>query len=337
MGKSSQAGRRYAQLMSTKLNVILIIAMAEWFVFGPFAHADDYPAKPVRFIVAFPAGGNSDLVARLVGQKLTDVLGRPFVIDNRGGAGGVIAEELVSRSAADGYTILLVSIAHVVNASLNKKLPYDSMRDFVPVSLVVSAPNVLVVHNSLGVQSVPELIELAKAKPGQLNYAASHGTSLHLAGELFKVMARVDIVNVNYKSGGLAVPDLEAGRVQMAFSVFSTALSLVKSGRIRALAVTSAKRSLVMPELPAVAEFVPGFELTGWHGILAPAGTPRAIVSRLGDEIAKIMRMPDVRNKFIAMGADPVGSTPEEFAAFRKTELAKLSKLVVIAGIKADD
>jgi tripartite-type tricarboxylate transporter receptor subunit TctC len=178
---------------------------------------------------------------------------------------------------------------------------------------------------------------LAKARPGQLNYAASHGTSLHLAGELFKVMAHVDIVNVNYKSGGLAVPDLEAGRVQMAFSVFSTALSLAKSGRIRALAVTSAKRSLVMPELPAVAEFVPGFELTGWHGILAPAGTSRAIVSRLGDEVAKIMRMPDVRNKFIAMGADPIGSTPEEFAAFRKTELAKLSKLVLIAGIKADD
>lgn len=323
--------------MSTKLNVILIITMVEWFVFGPPAHADDYPAKPVRFIVAFPAGGNSDLVARLVGQKLTDVLGRPFVIDNRGGAGGVIAEEIVSRAAADGYTILLVSIAHIVNASLNKKLPYDSIRDFVPVSLVVSAPNVLVVHNSLGVQSVPELIALAKAKPGQLNYAASHGTSLHLAGELFKVMARVDIVNINYKSGGLAVPDLEAGRVQMAFSVFSTALSLVKSGRIRALAITSAKRSLVMPELPAVAEFVPGFELTGWHGILAPAGTSRAIVSRLGDEIAKIMHMPDVRNKFIAMGADPVGSTPEEFAAFRKTELAKVTKLVSIAGIKADD
>ncbi len=322
--------------MSTKISVILIIAIAESFVFGPFAYADDYPTKPVRFVVAIPAGGNVDLVARLVGQKLTDALGRPFVIDNRGGAGGVIAEELVSKSTADGYTILMVSMAHVVNPSLNKKLPYDSIRDFMPVSLVVSVPNVLVVHHTLGVQSIPELISLAKAKPGQLNYASSHGTSLHLAGELFKTMARVDIVNVNYKSGGLAVPDLEAGRVQMAFSVMTTALSLVKSGRLRALAVTSAKRSLVMPELPAVAEFVPGFELTGWQGILAPAGTPHAIVFRLGDEIAKIMRMPEVRNKFISIGADPIGSTPEEFAAFRKTEFAKLTKLVLKAGIKAD-
>jgi tripartite-type tricarboxylate transporter receptor subunit TctC len=323
--------------MNAKLNVILVIAIVESLVFGPLARADDYPTKPVRFVVAIPAGGNVDLVARLVGQKLTDALGRPFVIDNRGGAGGVIAEELVSRSAADGYTILMVSIAHIVNPSLNKKLPYDSFRDFMPVSLVVSVPNVLVVHNSLGVQSVPELIALAKAKPGQLNYASSHGTSLHLAGELFKTMAGVDIVNVNYKSGGLAVPDLEAGRVQMAFSVITTALTLVKSGRIRALAVTSAKRSMVMPELPAIAEFVPGFELTGWQGILAPAGTSRAIVSRLSGEIARIMRVPEVRNKLVGMGADPVGSTPEEFAAFRKAELAKVTKLVLIAGIKADD
>ena len=322
--------------MGAKLSVILTIALVAGFMSEPFARADDYPTKPVRLVVAIPPGGNADLVARLVGQKLTDVLGRPFVVDNRGGAGGVIAEELVSRSAADGYTILLVSMAHVVNPSLNKTLPYDSIKDFMPVSLVVSVPNALVVHNSLSVHSVPELISLARAKAGQLNYASSHGTSLHLAGELFKAMAGVDIVNINYKSGGLAIPDLEAGRVQMAFSVITTALTLVKSGRMRALAVTSAKRSPVMPELPALAEIVPGFDLTGWQGILAPAGTSRAIVLRLSDEIAKIMRMPEVRNKLTAMGADPIGSTPEEFAAFRKTEFAKLSKLVLKAGIKAD-
>jgi tripartite-type tricarboxylate transporter receptor subunit TctC len=298
------------------------------------ANADSYPAKPVRFIVAFPPGGNADLVARLVGQKLADALGRPFVIDNRGGAGGVIGEELASRSAADGYTILLISLAHVVNPNLNRRLPYDPMRDLTPVSLVVSVPNALVVYKSLPVQSVPELIALARAKAGELNYASSYGTSLHICGELFKAMTGVNIVNVNYKSGGLAIPDLEAGRVHMAFSVITTAVSLVKAGRMRALAVTSAKRSPVMPELPAIAEFVPGYELTGWQGILAPAGTPRAIVSKLADEIAKIMRAPDVRNKLVGLGADPVGSTPEEFAAFRKTEFAKLAKLVARAGLK---
>ncbi len=305
-------------------------------VLGSAGYAENYPTRPVRFIVAFPPSGNADLMARLVGQKLTDALGRPFVIDNRGGAGGVVAEELAARSAADGYTILLVSLAHVVNPNLNKKLPYDPMKDFTPVSLVASVPNVLVVHKSLNARSVPELIALAKAKPGELNYASSHATSLHLAGELFKAMTGVDIVNINYKSGGLAVPDLESGRVQMAFSVITTALSMVKTGRMRALAVTSAKRSAVMPELPAISEFVPGYELTGWQGILAPAGTPRAVVSRLSESIVKIMRMPDVREKLTGMGAAPVGTTPEEFAAFRKSEFAKLAKLVSKAGIRAE-
>ena len=237
--------------------LVRIIVMAGWCLFGSLAYANGYPAKPVRFIVAFPPGGNADLIARLVGQKLSDGLGRPFVIDNRGGAGGVIGEEVAARSAPDGYTILLVSLAHVVNPHLSKKPTYDAMKDLAPVSLLVSVPNVLVVHKSVSVQSVPELIALAKSKPGDLNYASSHGTSLHIAGELFKSMAGVDIVNVNYKSGGLALPDLEAGRVQMAFSVITTAVSLVKGGRMRALAVTSAKRSPVMPELPAFSDREP--------------------------------------------------------------------------------
>jgi tripartite-type tricarboxylate transporter receptor subunit TctC len=183
---------------------------------------------------------------------------------------------------------------------------------------------------------VPQLIALAKAKPGELNYASSHATSLHIAGELFKSMAGVDIVNVNYKSGGLAVPDLESGRVQMAFSVLTTAVTLMKGGRMRGLAVTSAKRSQAMPDLPAISEFVPGYELTGWQAILAPAGTPRAIIAKLSDEMAKIMRTPDVRTKLIGVGADPIGSTPEEFAAYRKAESAKLTKLVAKAGIKGE-
>ena len=298
--------------------------------------AATYPSKPVRLIVAFPPGGNVDLVARLIAQKLGETYGRVFVIDNRGGAGGVVGEETAARSAPDGYTLLMTSLAHVVNPAMNRKLGYDPMRDLMPVSLVVSVPNALIVHRSLPVQSVPELITLAKAKPGELNYASSYGTTLHLAGELFKVSTGVDIVNVNYKSGGLAVPDIEAGRVQLAFSVITTAMTILKKGNVRALAVTSAKRSAVMPELPAIAEFVPGYEVTGWQGILAPAGTPAAIVSRLGQDIAAVMRTSDIRAKLLGMGADPVGSTPEEFIAFRKAELTRLTKLVAKAGIKAE-
>jgi tripartite-type tricarboxylate transporter receptor subunit TctC len=300
------------------------------------APAASYPEKPVRFIVAFPAGGNADLVARVIAQGLSSAFGRNFVIDNRGGAGGVVAEETTARAAPDGYTILEVSVTHVVNPSLHRKLNYDPMKELTPVSVVAAVPNVLVVHNSVGVKSVSELIALAKAKPAQLNYASSQGTSLHICGELFKAMAGVDIVNVNYRSGGLAVPDLEAGRVQMAFSSISTALSMAKMGRTRALAVTSAKRSLVAPELPAVAEFVPGYEMTGWQGILVPTGTPQPIVNRLSQEIARLVRQPEVQQRLVTMGADPVGSTPEEFARFRKAEFVKLSKLMSRAGIKSE-
>ena len=299
-------------------------------------HAAAWPDKPVRFIVAFPAGGNADLIGRLVSQGLTTAFGRNFIIDNRGGAGGVIAEEITAKSAPDGYTMLLVSITHVVNPNLHKKLPYNPQNDFTPVSLVASVPNVLVVNASVNVKTVPELIALAKARPGQLNYASSQGTSLHICGELFKAMAGVDIGNINYRSGGLAVPDLESGRVQMAFSSISTALAMMKTGKIRALAVTSAKRSEVAPDLPAIAEFVPGYEMTGWLGILVPAGTPPAIVNRLSQEIAKIVLQSETRQRLIAIGADPVGSSPEEFAGFRRAEFKKLSDLMAGAGIKPE-
>jgi len=303
---------------------------------GLACHAAAWPDKPVRVIVAFPAGGNADLIGRLVSQGLTTSLGRNFIIDNRGGAGGVVAEEITAKSAPDGYTMLLVSITHVVNPGLHKKLAFDPQKDFTPVSLVASVPNVLVVHASVNVKSVPELIALAKAKPGQLNYASSQGTSLHICGELFKTMAGVDITNVNYRSGGLAVPDLESGRVQMAFSSISTALAMMKTGRIRALAVTSAQRSQVAPDLPAIAEFVPGYQMTGWLGILVPAGTPSAIVNRLSQEIAKTVRESGIQQRLLAIGADPVGSSPEEFARFRQAEFKKLSELMAGAGIKPE-
>jgi tripartite-type tricarboxylate transporter receptor subunit TctC len=298
--------------------------------------AEVYPAKPVRFIVAFPPGGNADLMGRLAAQKLTDGLGRPFVVDNRGGAGGVIAEEIAARAVPDGYTLLFVSLAHTVSAAINKKLAYDPFQDLIPVSLLVSVPNVLVVHRSVAAQSVPDLIRLARSKPGEINYASSHATSLHIAGELFKTMTGTEIVNVNYKSGGLAIPDLESGRVHLSFSVMTTAISMLKNGRVRALAVTSAKRSPALPDLPTIAEFVPGYEVTGWQGLLAPRGTPRSIVTKLSAELARIMQMPDVRAKLVSMGADPIGSTPEEFAAFRKAELKRLTALAAKAGIKSE-
>jgi tripartite-type tricarboxylate transporter receptor subunit TctC len=222
----------------------------------------------------------------------------------------------------------LISISHVVNPLLNAKQAYDPVKDLTPVSLLVSVPNVLVVHNAVGIKSVPELIALAKSKPGQLNYASSVGTSLHLAGELFKAMAGVDIVAVNFKGGGLAAADLQTGRVQMSFAVFQTAQSLLKSGRLQALAITSAKRSQLLPEVPAIAESVPGCELTGWLGIVAPAGTAPAIVNKLSSEIAAIIRTPEVQNRLLSLGADPIGSTPAQFADFRKAEFAKVSKLM---------
>jgi tripartite-type tricarboxylate transporter receptor subunit TctC len=297
------------------------------------AHGADYPARPVRMIVAIPAGGNVDMVARLVGSKLSENLGKPFVVDNRGGAGGVIAEEITVRSPADGYTLLMVSLAHVVNPNLGTKLQYDPLNDLASVSQVTSVPNVLVVNNAVPARSVPDLIALAKARPGQLNYASSIGTTLYLGAELFKAMAGVDIVGINYKGGGLAVPDIEAGRVQMAFSVITTAVGAAKSGRIRMLAVTSPKRSPALPDLPAMAEYLPGYESTGWQGVLAPARTPRALIAKLSEEITIAMRSPDVRGKLQAMGSEPVGSTPEQFTAFRNAELTRVRALMAKAGI----
>jgi tripartite-type tricarboxylate transporter receptor subunit TctC len=224
-----------------------------------------------------------------------------------------------------------------MNPNLGMKLQYDPLRDLASVSQVTSVPNVLVVNASVPARSVPELIALAKSKPGQLNYASSHGTTLYLGAELFKTMAGVDIVNITYKSGGLAVPDLEAGRVQMAFSVITTAVNTIKSGRTRGLAVTSRTRSPALPDLPAIAEFLPGYESTGWQGVLAPVGTPRAVITKLAEEIAGAMRAPDVRAKLQSMGADSIGSTPEEFSAFRKAELARVRKLMAKAGIKAEN
>lgn len=293
-----------------------------------------YPDKPVRFIVAFPPGGNADLMARLVAQRLGEALGKPFVIDNRGGAAGLIGEEVTVRAAPDGYTLLLVSLAHAVNPRLNSKLNYNPLRDLAPVSLVAAVPNVLIIHNSVPVKSVTELITLARSKPGELTYAASMGTSLFIAGALFTSMAKLNIREISYKSGAGAIPDIEAGRVHMVFSVITTAMTTLKSGRVQALAVTSAKRSQVMPDLPAMSEYLPGFQVVGWQGILVPAKTPAAIITKLSETIASSMRTAEMQSRLISLGADAIGSTPQEFASFRNAEFARVGALMQDAGIK---
>jgi tripartite-type tricarboxylate transporter receptor subunit TctC len=301
--------------------VLLALAM-------PIAHAAAYPEKPVRFIVPYPPGGNADLMARLVAEKLTQYTGRNFVTDNRGGAGGVIGEEIGSRSPADGYTVVLVSTGHTLNPAMRRKLPYDPLKDFAAVSLLNAVPSVLVVHNSVNAKTLPEFIALAKSQPGKLNSVFSMGTTLHVALELFKTMAGVNIVGVTYKSGGLGALDLDAGRVHMSFAVMTTAVNMLKNGRVRVLAVTSAKRSRVMPDVPAMAEFLPGYDVVGWQGIVVPAGTPRPIIDSLSRLIGKAMNSPDVEERLSGMGSEAIGSTPDEFERFRVDEYNKLSKLM---------
>jgi len=301
------------------------------------AASQDYPVRPVRIIVPYPPGGNADIVGRLIAQKLGERLGQQVVIDNRGGAGGLIGQDIAAKATPDGYTITLVAVSHAVNPSLYKKLPYDSRRDFVPITLAVAVPNLLVVRPSLPVKSVAELIALAKSKPGSLSYGSSgNGTSLHLAGELFKSMTGTDMVRVVYKGSALAATDVFAGRIDLMFDVITTGLANSRAGRVRALGVTSAKRATVAPDIPAISEFVPGYASTGWQGFLAPRGTPAAIVGLLDKNIQAILAMPDVRARFLKMGADPVGIGTTELAAFIDNEMTKWARVLKAAGIKAE-
>lgn len=298
------------------------------------AAQQDYPTRPIRMIVPYPPGGNADILARLIGQKLGERLGQQVVVDNRGGAGGLIGQEIAAKAAPDGYTFTLVAVSHAVNPSLYKKLPYDSKRDFAPITLAVAVSNLLVVHPGLPAKSVPELISLAKSKPGSLSYGSSgNGTSLHLAGELFKSMTGTDVVRVVYKGSALAAIDLFAGRIHLMFDVITTGLTNSRAGRVRALGVTSAKRSAAAPDIPAISEFVPGYASTGWQGFLAPRGTPAAIVGLLDENIKAILALPDVRERFLKMGAEPIGIGTTKFAAFVDAEMAKWAKVLKAAGI----
>jgi tripartite-type tricarboxylate transporter receptor subunit TctC len=303
------------------------------------AQAQTYPSKPIRMVVPFTPGGTTDILARTVGQKMGEAWGQLVVVDNRPGAGGNIGSELVAKSAPDGYTLLMGTIStHAINASLYKRLPFDPTRDFAPVSRVGTLPNILIVHPSVPVKSVKELIELAKSKPGDLNFASSGvGTSLHLSGELFNSMAGVKLVHVPYKGSSPALADLLGGQVKIMFDNLPTALPHVKAGKLRPLAVTGTKRAAVLPEVPTVIESgLPGFEVTSWFAVFAPAKTAKDIITKLNGEIVKILNSADVKEKLTQLGVDAAPTTPEELAAFAKAETEKWGKVVKATGASAD-
>ena len=301
-------------------------------------YAQAYPVKPVRIIVPFPPGGVTDIFARIVGQKLTGMLGQPFVVDNRGGASGNIGVEIVAKSPSDGYTLLVTSATLAINPGLYPKLPFDVKRDLAPITLIASIPNILCVHPSLPVKSVKELIALAKARPGQLNFASSSsGTTSHLSGELLKAMSGVNITHVPYKGGGPMLTALLSGEVTIGFLTPINAQPQIKAGKLRALAVTSRQRLQIVPNLPTMIEGgLRDFESIQWFGALAPAGTPRDIVARLNNEMAKVLKLPDLRERAEAEGADLVGNAPEAFAAFLDAEINKWAKVIKISGARSE-
>lgn len=301
------------------------------------AFAQTYPAKTVRIVVGYPPGGPTDVIARTVAQKLTIALGQQVIVDNRPGASGMIGAEQVVKAAPDGYTLLTVPITYAVTPSVYPKMPYDAEKDLAPVALVASSPFILVVHPTLPVKTVKELIALAKSRPGQINYAsASTGGMPHLAGELFNMMTGVKLTHIPYKGAAPATVDLLAGQVSLMFNNMLSAMPLVKANKLRAVAVTSLKRSAAIPELPTIAETVKGFEASGWYGAFAPAATPKDIIAKLNAEINKLMRLPDVAQRLAGDGVEAASMTPAEFGAYLHSEIAKWGRVVQISGTKVD-
>ncbi len=298
-----------------------------------------YPARPVRLVVPFPAGGTTDLLARAVAQKLSEAWGQSVLVDNRPGAAGNIGAELVAKSAPDGYTLLMGTVGtHAINPSLYAKLPFDHVKDFAPVILVAGVPNVLVVNPALPAQSVAELVAYAKANPGKLNFASSgSGTSIHLSGELFRVLTGVQMTHVPYKGSAPALTDLLGGQVQLMFDNLPSSLAFIKGNRLRALAVTSTVRSTALPDVPTMVEAgVPNFAASSWFGVLAPAGTPREVVARINGEVAKWLVTPEARDKLSAQGAIAAGGSPDDFARHIGLETAKWAKVVKESGAKVE-
>ena len=320
--------------MMPRLPLLLLALAASVPGFG----AENYPARPVRMIVAVPPGGPADILARLVGPKLTEALGQTVVIDNRPGANGNIAYEMAARAAPDGYTFVLVAAGVVINPSLYREVRYDPLRDFTAITHGISVPNILIVHPSVPAASVSELVALAKGRPGKIAFAsAGNGTTGHLALELFKQRAGIDVVHVPYKGGRPALAEVVAGQVQALFSLALAATQQVKAGKVRALAISSGKRSAVAPGLPTIAELgFPGYEVVGWFGWLAPAKTPAAIVTRLNAEIVKSLNAPDVRERLLSQSSEPVGDSPQAFGAFMKSESGKWAAVIKRGGIRLE-
>jgi tripartite-type tricarboxylate transporter receptor subunit TctC len=304
---------------------------------SPLAAQTSYPTKPVKIVVPFLAGGTTDIIGRLVAQELSKA-GINAVVENRPGAGGNIGAEQVAKSPADGYTLFVGTVGtHGINASLYAKLPYDPIKDFAPVTLVASVPNVLVVHPSIPANNVKELIALVKAKPGKYNYASSgNGTSIHLSGELFKSMTGAFITHIPYRGSSAAIADVMGGQVDMMFDNLPTALPHIKSGKLKALGLTSAKQNSAVPGVPTIGQALPGYEASSWFGIFAPAGTPKEIVIKLNQVLVKAISTPEVRERLLTQGAEPVGNTPEQFADYVVAEIAKWAKVVKASGAKVD-
>jgi tripartite-type tricarboxylate transporter receptor subunit TctC len=302
------------------------------------SRADEYPSRPIRLIVPYTPGGPADIVARLLGQRLGEAIGTSVIVDNRGGANGIIGTELAARAVPDGYTLLFGTIqTHGVNPSLFAKLSYDPVKDFAPVAPATTFPFLLAVTPALPASSVASLIALAKAKPGTLNYSsAGTGTGTHLAGELLKSMAQIDITHVPYKGGGDALTDVIAGRIEMTFVGVPAALPFIKAGSLKALAISGTRRLTELPDVPTVAETLPGFDVSSWNGFFAPAGTPIAIVKRLNEQIGRIVLLPEIKDRLMTLGAEPMTATPEQFGTFVRAEIAKWRSVVKTANIKTE-
>lgn len=297
-----------------------------------------YPTKPIRLVVPFAPGGSNDIMARLIGQKFTESFKEQVVVDNRGGASGIIGTDIASKAPPDGYTLLMMSLTLAVNPSLYRKLPYDTQKDLTPVTLVASAPLMLVINPSIPAKSAKELIAYAKANPNKLNFGSGGpGTTPHLAGEMLKMMAGVQMTHVPYKGGGPALTDLVGGQIQLMLENIPSTLPFAKSGRLRALAVSGLKRSALVPDLPTLDEAgLKGYEIVGWNGLFVPAGTPQPIVSRLHEATVKALAQPDMKERLATLGAEGVGSSPDAFRAFFKAEIAKWAGVVKAAGLKVE-
>ena len=322
--------------LSATLNAAMKTLCGACLMAAACVHAQTYPVKPVRIVVPLAPGGSTDVLARVVAAKLSELWGQSVLVDNRAGAGTMIGAELVARAVPDGYTLLMVTSAFAVNFSLQEKVPYK-FSDFVALSNVGQTPNVLAVHPSVPAKSVKELIALLRARPGEMTYSSGGvGGSTHLAGELFKLLAKVDMVHVPYKGGGPAVTDLVSGQVTMTFGNLTTVLPFAKTGRLRALAVTSPRRSPLLPDMPTMHESgVPGFEAATWNGLIAPAATPKDIVAKLNADIVKVLSLPDTREKLVNNGLEPIGDSSAAFSAHISNEIARWTKVVKAAGLKA--